>query len=201
MKKIISFLLVIAISVCIFASCSNGDSNNSPTEKEGITEAKKNTETVTISSRNNQEPLEIIYDDEVVYPGDIYSSEVRFWVSDAILTKHPQSELWKENASRNFSVSFISDISASRKITPDIILAVLKVKSLFTLLISFSPIHIKTQLADILGIIPNIKFITPLSLNSISRNKTVKKKKRTPIIPNMCVIVYFFIFYLLTKNF
>lgn len=113
MKKIISFLLVIAISVCIFASCSNGDSNNSPTEKEGITEAKKNTETVTISSRNNQEPLEIIYDDEVVYPGDIYSSEVRFWVSDAILTKHPQSELWKENASRNFSVSFISDISAT----------------------------------------------------------------------------------------
>lgn len=113
MKKISSFLLVIAISVSIFASCSNGDSNNSPTEKEGITEAKKNTETVTISSRNNQEPLEIIYDDEVVYPGDIYSSEVRFWVSDAILTKHPQSELWKENASRNFSVSFISDISAT----------------------------------------------------------------------------------------
>ena len=113
MKKIISFLLVIAISVCIFASCSNGDSNNSPTEKEGITEAKKNTETVTISSRNNQEPLEIIYDDEVVYPGDIYSSEVRFWVSDAILTKHPQSELWKENASRNFSVAFISDITAT----------------------------------------------------------------------------------------
>ena len=113
MKKISSFLLVIAISVSIFASCSNGDSNNSPTEKEGITEAKKNTETVTISSRNNQEPLEIIYDDEVVYPSDIYSSEVRFWVSDAILTKHPQSELWKENASRNFSVSFISDISAT----------------------------------------------------------------------------------------
>lgn len=113
MKKTISFLLVIVMSFCVLASCSNGDSNNSPTEKEGITEAKKNTETVTISSRNNQEPLEIIYDDEVVYPGDIYSSEVRFWVSDAILTKHPQSELWKENASRNFSVSFISDISAT----------------------------------------------------------------------------------------
>ena len=113
MKKIFSFLLVVIISVCVFSSCSNGDSNNSPTEKEGITEAKKNTETVTISSRNNQEPLEIIYDDEVVYPSDIYSSEVRFWVSDAILTKHPQSELWKENASRNFSVSFISDISAT----------------------------------------------------------------------------------------
>lgn len=113
MKKLLSFLLVIIISVCVFSSCSNGDSNNSPTEKEGITEAKKNTETVTISSRNNQEPLEIIYDDEVVYPSDIYSSEVRFWVSDAILTKHPQSELWKENASRNFSVAFISDISAT----------------------------------------------------------------------------------------
>ena len=113
MKKTISFLLVIVMSFCVLASCSNGDSNNSPTEKEGITEAKKNTETVTISSRNNQEPLEIIYDDEVVYPSDIYSSEVRFWVSDAILTKHPQSELWKENASRNFSVSFISDISAT----------------------------------------------------------------------------------------
>ena len=112
MKKIISFLLVIVISVCIFASCSNGDSNNSPTEKEGITEAKKNTETVTISSRNNQEPLEIIYDDEVVYPGDIYSSEVRFWVSDEISGNHPQSELWRENASRNFSVTFISDITA-----------------------------------------------------------------------------------------
>lgn len=110
MKKLLSFLLVIIISVCVFSSCSNGD-NNSPTETESTTEA--NTETVTISSRNNQEPLEIIYDDEVVYPSDIYSSEVRFWVSDAILTKHPQSELWKENASRNFSVAFISDISAT----------------------------------------------------------------------------------------
>ena len=113
MKKIISFLLVIAIPVCIFASCSNGDSNNSPTEKEGITEAKKNTETVTISSRNNQEPLEIIYDDEVVYPSDIYSSEVRFWVSDAIDEDNStRSELWVKNANKNFSVSFISDITA-----------------------------------------------------------------------------------------
>lgn len=112
MKKIVSFLLVIAISVCIFASCSNGDNkNNSPTETESTTEA--NTETVTIVSRNNQEPLEIVYDNQVLSQDEVYSSEVRFWVSDAILTKHPQSELWKENASRNFSVAFISDITAT----------------------------------------------------------------------------------------
>jgi hypothetical protein len=84
MKKIVSFLLVIAISVCIFASCSNGDNkNNSPTETESTTEA--NTETVTIVSRNNQEPLEIVYDNQVLSQDEVYSSEVRFWVSDAIL--------------------------------------------------------------------------------------------------------------------
>jgi hypothetical protein len=112
MKKIVSFLLVIAISVCIFASCSNGDNkNNSPTETESTTEA--NTETVTIVSRNNQEPLEIVYDNQVLSQDEVYSSEVRFWVSDAILGNHPQSELWGENASRNFSVAFISDITAT----------------------------------------------------------------------------------------
>jgi len=114
MKKLLSFLLVIIISVCVFSSCSNGDNkNNSPSEKESITEAKQNTETVTISSRNNQEPLEITYDKQVLYTDEVYSSEVRFWVSDAILTKHSQSELWLENASRNFSVTFISDITAT----------------------------------------------------------------------------------------
>ncbi|MBR3788610.1 MAG: hypothetical protein IKJ86_01335 [Clostridia bacterium] len=112
MKKILSFLLVIIISVCVFSSCSNGDNKpNSPTEN--ITETKQNTETVTISSRNNQEPLEITYDKQVLYTDEVYSSEVRFWVSDAILTKHSQSELWLENASRNFSVAFISDITAT----------------------------------------------------------------------------------------
>ncbi len=111
MKKLISFLLVIAMFVCIFASCSNGDNkNNSPTEIESTTEA--NTETITISSRNNQEPLEITYDKQILLQGEAYSSEVRFWVSDAILDNHPQSELWGENASRNFSVAFISEITA-----------------------------------------------------------------------------------------
>lgn len=112
MKKLLSFLFVIIISVCVFSSCSNGDNkNNSPTETESTT--KSNTETVTISSRNNQEPLEITYDKQVLYTDEVYSSEVRFWVSDAILTKHSQSELWLENASRNFSVAFISDITAT----------------------------------------------------------------------------------------
>ncbi len=112
MKKLLSFLLVIIISVCVFSSCSNGDNkNNSPTETESTTKA--NTETVTISSRNNQEPLEITYDKQVLYTDEVYSSEVRFWVSDAILTKHSQSELWLENASRNFSVAFISDVTAT----------------------------------------------------------------------------------------
>ncbi len=111
MKKIFSFLLVVVIAVCVFSSCSNGDNNsNSPTETESTTEA--NTETVTISSRNNQEPLEIVYDKQILSTGDTYSSEVRFWVSDAISENHPQSELWGENASRNFSVAFISEITA-----------------------------------------------------------------------------------------
>ncbi len=110
MKKILSFLLVIIISVCVFSSCSNGDNKtNSPTENT----TEVTTETVTISSRNNQEPLEITYDKQVLYTDEVYSSEVRFWVSDAILTKHSQSELWLENASRNFSVAFISDITAT----------------------------------------------------------------------------------------
>ncbi|MBE6748182.1 MAG: hypothetical protein E7557_03020 [Ruminococcaceae bacterium] len=112
MKKTFSFLLVIIISVSVFASCSNGDNKtNSPTEN--TTEANQNTEAVTIFSRNNQEPLEIIYDKQILSTGDTYSSEVRFWVSDAILENHPQSELWAENASRNFSVTFISDITAT----------------------------------------------------------------------------------------
>ena len=110
MKKILSFLLVIIISVCVFSSCSDVDNkNNSPTES--TTEAT--TETVTISSRNNQEPLEITYDKQVLNTDEVYSSEVRFWVSDAILTEHSQSELWLENASRNFSVAFISNITAT----------------------------------------------------------------------------------------
>ncbi len=112
MKKLLSLLLTVIISVCVFSSCSSGDNkNNSPTETESTTEA--NTETVTISSRNNQEPLEITYDNQVLSQDEVYSSEVRFWVSDAISGNHPQSELWGENASRNFSVSFISDISAT----------------------------------------------------------------------------------------
>lgn len=114
MKKIISFLLVIVISVGIFAACSNAD-NGSKTDlsTENTTEAKQNTATVTISSRNNQETLEIVYDKEILSLGDTYSSEVRFWVSDAIVETHPQSELWRENADRNFSVTFISDITAT----------------------------------------------------------------------------------------
>lgn len=110
MRKIISFLLVIVMTFCVFASCSNGE-NNTPTEN--TTEVNQNKEAVTITSRNNQEALEITYDKQVLYTDEVYSSEARFWVSDAILTKHPQSELWKENASRNFSVTFISEITAA----------------------------------------------------------------------------------------
>lgn len=112
MKKIIIFLLLISMSVCVFSSCSSGgNKNNSPTETESTTKA--NTETVTISSRNNQEPLEITYDKQVLYTDEVYSSEVRFWVSDVIdADGSSRSELWRENASRNFSVAFISDITA-----------------------------------------------------------------------------------------
>lgn len=114
MKKIVSILLVIVISVGVFAACSNGD-NGSKTDSptENTTEEKKNTAAVTISSRNNQETLEIVYDKQILSLGDAYSSEVRFWVSDAIVETHPQSELWGENAERNFSVTFISDITAT----------------------------------------------------------------------------------------
>ncbi len=112
MKKILSFLLVVSMFVGTFASCSNGDNKNiSPTETESTTNS--NTESVTIVSRNNQEPLEIIYDIQILSVGDTYSSEVRFWVSDAIDEDgSSHSKLWRENASRNFSVAFISDITA-----------------------------------------------------------------------------------------
>lgn len=112
MKKIISFLLVVFMLVCTFASCSKGENeNNSPTETESTTNPK--TETITIVSRNNQEPLEIVYDNQVLSQDEAYSSEVRFWVSDVIDEDNStRRELWVENASRNFSVSFISDITA-----------------------------------------------------------------------------------------
>ena len=110
MKKILSYLLVVSMLVGAFSSCSNDDNKNvSPTEST----TNSNAESVTIVSRNNQEPLDIVYDNQVLSVGDAYSSEVRFWVSDAIDEDNPtRSELWVKNANRNFSVSFISDITA-----------------------------------------------------------------------------------------
>ena len=77
-----------------------------------------------------------------------------------------------------------SDIIANKKITPDIILATLKVKSLFILLTIISPDHIKNQHEDILGIIPNINLIISISFNVTSRNKIVRDQESIPIIPN-----------------
>lgn len=113
MKKILLFLMVAVMVISIFTACSNGgDKANLTDNSENTTEANQKTETITISSRNAQEPLKIVYEKEILSLGDVFSSEANFIVSDAINEKNEKSEIWTKNAGLSFSVSFISDITA-----------------------------------------------------------------------------------------
>lgn len=108
MKKIISFLLVISMFLCVFASCSKTDNSNSQNQTESTT--NPNTEIITIVSRNNQEPLEIVYNKFILSATEAYSSEVRFCVS--AYTASSVYKAWQENVNKKFSVLFVSGVTA-----------------------------------------------------------------------------------------
>lgn len=105
MKKIIPLLLVLVLSLTIFTSCSGSDTDttsNNATTTEATTKEATNKETVTITSRNKAESLNITFDTTVLTLTNNFTSELSFTVSDE------KSEL----NGKAFNLTFISDITA-----------------------------------------------------------------------------------------
>jgi hypothetical protein len=101
MKKLISLLLVSVICLTLFASCSDNarDYKEPPTEKTTI---QGNTNTVTITSRNNNKSLDITYDSAKISLKDSFSSEATFIVG----------ENDKDYPNKSFGVTFVSGATA-----------------------------------------------------------------------------------------